>query len=86
MIGVDQDAMARKCFTREIEGGVFIIVVANGEMPIDQAIKVVCSFKNPQLKKEFIETTDISTFRLFPEDDAVKAELGEATPENRSLA
>jgi hypothetical protein len=86
MIGLDQDAIPRKYFTREMEGGVFLNVVANGEMSIDQASKAVCSFKNPQLKKKFIETTDISTFRLFPEDDAVKAELGEATPENRSLA
>lgn len=68
--------MARKYFVREIEGLVFIIVVANEEMSIDQAIKCICNFRSPQLKKEFMEAENLSCFKLFPGNDEINAELG----------
>jgi hypothetical protein len=54
-------------------------------MTIDQATKCICNFRNAQLKKEFTESEDLSPFKLFAFNDEVKAELGEATPEDRSM-
>ena len=54
-------------------------------MTVDQATRSICNFRNAQLKKEFVETEDLSPFKLIPFNDEVKAEFGEATPEDRSL-
>jgi hypothetical protein len=82
---MDQELMARKYCVKESEGGALFLVTGNGEMSMEQAQKSVCNFKSAQLKREFMETEKLSDFKLFPENDEVNAEFGEATPENSSL-
>lgn len=66
-----------------MEANVAIWVLANGEMTLDLVVRYISQFRNPHLKKEFMERTfNYSLYKLIPHNDEVEAELGELTLEN----
>jgi hypothetical protein len=64
-----------------MEAHVAIVVLANNEMTVDLVARYISQFRNPTLRKEFMERIfNYSLYKLIPSNDEVEAELGEATP------